>query len=234
MPNKVNVFGSTYKIVPIEKRVCPKMIKEKVIHIKKIRVKALDNPDQRCATDATKPDTSACIASYIEKEIGCNPMVQGSQYSNRVPCTTKEQLHSLQNITETFEESDGNTLFDITGCLSSCEKDHFTIEEEPEKCYASFGPTGTFFWALMVVPVLYWIYLYLSDDKYKLTFRILDRSYKEEEHYKIYDMASFIADVGGYMGLLLGCSLMSLYSEMEAFMMNLMCRPQSQSGFNLC
>ena len=65
--------------------------------------------------------------------------------------------------------------------------------------------------------------MYLADDKYKLTFKILDRSYKEEEQYMIYDLGNFIADVGGYMGLLLGCSLMSLYSEVEAFLTRLFC-----------
>ena len=116
-------------------------------------------------------------------------------------------------MTRVFEEADGNTILDVTGCLSSCEKDHFTIDEEPLKCYATFGAT---------------------DDKYKLTFKILDRSYKEEEQYLIYDTGSFIADVGGYMGLLLGCSLMSLYSEMEVFLKKLFCRPQSLNGINLC
>ena len=142
MPNKVNVFGSAHKVLVVKEKDCANMIKEKIIHIKKSHVKAIDNPDQRCDIEATKPNTSACIASFIEKQIGCNPMVQGSQYSTRVPCTTKQQLLGLQNITGLFEESDGNTILDITGCLSSCKKDHFSIEEEPMICYTAFGPTG--------------------------------------------------------------------------------------------
>ena len=213
VPNKVNAFGSTYKIPVVNEKKCSKMIKDKVMHIKKSHVKALDHPDQRCASKDTRFNTSACIASFIEKRIGCNPMVQGSQYSSRGPCTTRQQLQGLQNMTRVFEEADGNTILDVTGCLSSCEKDHFTIDEEPLKCYTTFGAT---------------------DDKYKLTFKILDRSFKEEEQYLIYDTGSFIADVGGYMGLLLGCSLMSLYSEMEAFLKKLFCRPQSGNGINIC
>ena len=42
-----------------------------------------------------------------------------------------------------------------------------------------------------------------------------DTSYVQEEQYIIYDFNSFIADVGGYMGLLLGSSILSLYDEVE-------------------
>ena len=39
--------------------------------------------------------------------------------------------------------------------------------------------------------------------------------YEVKEHYFLYDMNSFIADVGGYLGLLLGCSFLSLYTNGE-------------------
>ena len=48
----------------------------------------------------------------------------------------------------------------------------------------------------------------------------------EEIAYSLYDTESFIADVGGYMGLLLGCSLLSLYKEVEGFLKKLFCKPQ--------
>ena len=48
-----------------------------------------------------------------------------------------------------------------------------------------------------------------------LEFRILDSSTKVEEQYILYEMDSFIADVGGYMGLLLGISLLSIYRAAE-------------------
>ena len=44
---------------------------------------------------------------------------------------------------------------------------------------------------------------------------MVDNSYNEEEDYVIYDVNSFIADVGGYMGLLLGSSLLSVYMSIE-------------------
>ena len=44
---------------------------------------------------------------------------------------------------------------------------------------------------------------------------MLDSSYKEEEHYIIYDVDSFFADIGGFMGLLLGSSILSVYMTLE-------------------
>ena len=38
------------------------------------------------------------------------------------------------------------------------------------------------------------------------------------KQYVIYDFNSFIADVGGFMGLLLGFSLLSIYDEMESLL----------------
>ena len=40
-----------------------------------------------------------------------------------------------------------------------------------------------------------------------------DRTFVEEEQYFVHDLYSFFADIGGYMGLLLGSSILSLYDE---------------------
>ena len=68
-----------------------------------------------------------------------------------------------------------------------------------------------------------------NTEIYVLRLRITDRSFEERKQYIIYDMDSFIADVGGYMGLLLGYSIMSLYNEIEALLKRLIPR----SIFNL-
>ena len=44
---------------------------------------------------------------------------------------------------------------------------------------------------------------------------INDRSYDEKRQYVVYDFNSFIADVGGFIGLLLGFSTLSLFKELE-------------------
>ena len=43
----------------------------------------------------------------------------------------------------------------------------------------------------------------------------VNNSYDEKEQYVIYDLSSFIADVGGFMGLLLGFSIHSMVEMIE-------------------
>ena len=49
-----------------------------------------------------------------------------------------------------------------------------------------------------------------------LEFLIADGFYEEKEEYMLYDLDSFVADIGGFMGLLLGCSVFSLYKDMAS------------------
>ena len=45
-----------------------------------------------------------------------------------------------------------------------------------------------------------------------------DKTFVEEEQYYVHDFYSFFADIGGYIGLLLGSSLLSLYDEAVALL----------------
>ena len=45
----------------------------------------------------------------------------------------------------------------------------------------------------------------------RLAFHFEDGSYSVREEYIVYDMSNFIADVGGYLGLLMGHSILSIY-----------------------
>ena len=175
-----------------------------VIYITKTHIKALDQPTQRCNQENANVNTSACIARFIEKHLECNAMNLGSRYLGKPPCTTYSQLLGLANMSRLLEQADGNEIYQMTGCLSSCEKDSFSLSAEPikkESTYTSYEKCQVY-----------------------LEFIMLESSYKEEEQYVIYEVGSFIADVGGYMGLLLGGSLLSLYMAMETYMRKLLSR----------
>ena len=198
MPNHMNVFGSAHQVITLTARGCHRWQKKKfstTVYITKTQIKALDQPTQRCNEESTNVNTSACIAKFIEKELGCNAMILGSQYSRTSLCTTKAQLLALANLSRIIARSDQNDIYDLTGCLSACNKDQYSIDADPaitETAYEDFGE----------VPCQ----LYLQ-------FQILDSSHKVEEQYVLYEMDSFIADVGGYMGLLLGFSLLSIFED---------------------
>ena len=170
-----------------------------VLYITKTHVKALDQPTQRCSQgNPASLNTSACIAAFVNKQVRCNTKILGTQHLKGDPCKTKSQLMALANMSRVFEQSNGNDVYGMTGCLSPCEKNQYQLSAGPMKGEVANS--------------------WLNDipNELHLQFRILDSSYEEKEQYMIYDMDSFVADIGGYMGLLLGSSLLSLYMTLEA------------------
>ena len=89
----------------------------------------MDQPLHRCTSDTTNPNTSACIASYITDKIGCQAKVEGNQHYNGTGslCQTKAQLLALRDVTNNLQGANSNKIYNMTGCLSSCSKDHYRV-----------------------------------------------------------------------------------------------------------
>ena len=109
MPNGRAVFGSATVIVPTGNWQggcsAPSNIKlSHVIYITKTHLKSLDQPNLRCNQEHVNINTSACIASFIEKQLECNSNILGSQYSKSSQCTTKSQLDRLANNARILEQ----------------------------------------------------------------------------------------------------------------------------------
>ena len=213
LPNNKNVYGSASTIVSALNRYsstvfeyCSTMEKySQVLYIRRTHIKAIDQPFQRCNQKNINTNTSACIAKFLERKLGCNPMILGSQFSKTPKCSTKVQLMALANASKLFENADENDIYKMTGCLSPCIKDKFSLKLDPRKAIIVRKPK--------------------FRCQVHLELIMLDSSYNEEEQYIIYDVNSFIADVGGYMGLLLGSSFLSLYMAMETILKKLFCGP---------
>ena len=77
----------------------------------------------------------------------------------------------------------------MTGCLSACEK--YKIDLTNDDVSGDVNTTDTL-----------------------VSFTINDGYYVEEEQYVIYDFNSLVADTGGFMGLILGTSFLSMYDEL--------------------
>lgn len=187
IPHHENLYGSQF-ISTKSEFVYNKTYVYKIT-LTKTHVIEFDQPSEHCS-NLQNPNTSVCIASYIEKQLGCNPRIFGSLLTSKRYCNTSSELKSLANLTTAFRQYSGNKIYETTGCLASCERYEFGKMEATltEK----------------------------SSDPVKdlhIMFLIRSGSYEEKEEYLLYDTNSFIADVGGFMGLCLGLSLFSLYNE---------------------
>ena len=139
---------------------------------------------------------------------------------------------------------DEHGIYRLTGCMSSCTKDELEIaeaseiaikektqelEKEPEleqeqvvfmaprprpprPEYGSGNPNGRRKRCLGCVDETYepkrTLHLYLY---------YVNSLYDEKEQYVIYDSSSLFADIGGFMGLLLGFSIQSMVEMIEGW-----------------
>ena len=83
-------------------------------------------------------------------------------------------------------------IYDLYGCLPHCEHDEIHVKR-----------IGSPFFEYKA-----------SNPRFTLELQFEDGSYHTTEEYIIYDTDSFIADIGGYLGLLLGHSILSIYSTL--------------------
>ena len=83
----------------------------------------------------------------------------------------------------------------MTGCLSACKKYKVALSNDD---VSSSGEVDT----------------QSGVSETLLSFTVNDGYYVEEEQYVIYDFNSFVADTGGYMGLVLGTSFLSIYDQL--------------------
>ena len=195
VPNWVKVFGSKYIKTSLTDSNKNFKLYSQHLSMERSHFKALDRPSEPCASNEKNFQVSSCIAKLIEKQTGCNIRIYGNRGSvKQPPCNSLAQLRNLTSITRKLHEADATTIYNLTGCLASCDRyEYHRIDSQMTS--ASAG---------MFLP-----------SHLTMTFSMVDKSIEDRHQYVIYDFNSFIADVGGLMGLLLGFSILSIYDEVE-------------------
>ena len=206
IPNFNRVYGSyaLYYVVPDSMR-----SHRSTWAMTRSRIKAIDQSSQRCV-DKRDFDTSACIARHIEEELGCNPRIHGSSPSTPSrPCNSSTQLRHLTRISDELSSMNAQKIFETTGCMASCEKDIYEVANDIA------DNLGT---------------LDIENQYFNFAICFENGKFEEREQYLIYDGDSFIADVGGFLGLLLGWSMYSLYQDMTTIVGKMKKKIMPKSG----
>ena len=194
VPNTVNIFGSKIIYIPY--------IFEDISHtigLQKSRIKALSQPSEPCnEIKERSSDTGSCIANFIQDKIKCSIKIHGAGLNKHPSCNKRSQIQDLLGTLELLKYADAKTIENLTGCLASCDKYEYKILFNRKTNFAAnyycAGGNSTCHMSLML--------------------QINEMSYEEKKQYVVYDINSFIADVGGFMGLLLGFSILGLYDEL--------------------
>ena len=189
MPSDTAVYGSTLKTY----RIKPNTSYVYEYRILQDDILSLDQPARRCHDDSEDlPSVSQCIAEYFEATYNCSLYMLDS-LGKREDCTGDYASYSNVNNSELRDHWARKTeleIYNLTGCMPSCQGKQIQLETKQEITTESWS----------------------NDPKIELWFEFRDGMYNINEEYLVYDYNNFIADIGGYLGLLLGHSILSIYS----------------------
>ena len=178
------VYGSFFRRFPIKKKK-GYFIEYYVI---KNKISAVDKKGQRCNTDESNNPVGHCIVMKFEDAHNCTAYQLMADKTKEF-CSTKKQLAKMNNQYDRIEDLTEADLASLTGCLPSCTRDDISLRSSPNtrKFTSKLSPT-------------------LS-----LRFLFHDGTFTATEEYMVYDTSNFLADVGGYLGLLVGQSILGIY-----------------------
>ncbi len=137
----------------------------------------------------------ACLDKFIMSKLGCRlPWInKGNVIDIGRTCTTAKDLDNYMNLLDFVKSYDGHKELQAYGCLqSNCLVDEW-------------------------YPQISGNYQELKDNatRFKMEF-INTNCLKATKQILIYGFSNFVADFGGYLGLLLGASLLSIYDDFAA------------------
>lgn len=187
VPNHVGIYGSTYKEFYIKEN----FSFDASFEIKESRIKALDKQSRRCDTSQEPTAVSKCVGHFIEHNLNCSMrflMSNSMLETCNLKVLSKQEFNRIYELykfkVNRYEESQ---LFKMTGCMPGCSKSEFELKATRLEAQVNTRMTLQ-------------MQLQIPNGEYELI-----------EEYYLYDLDSFIPDVGGYLGLLLGYSLLSMY-----------------------
>ena len=119
----------------------------------------------------------------------CLNLVSESWTTNNVgpTCSSKHDILETQKILEWFQISSWENLTAVTGCFLKCQKSKYEIAVESDK-------------------KILWEIEWISE----IVIQPSSSSREEVIEYLSYDLGDIIGDLGGYLGLFLGWSLLSV------------------------
>ena len=179
------VFGSTMKEITINQDISY----YGKFYVRKNRVIAVDRKGQRCSKDGKQVPFGRCMVKNLEEAYNCTSYQLMANRSREFCSILGGQLGPYNKITENkYKKFSEANLVNLTGCLPSCDRFEISLDETKD--------------------IHTWPH---PDPTMMLVFQFEDGTYDVREEYIVYDTSNFIADVGGYLGLLMGHSILSIY-----------------------
>jgi hypothetical protein len=124
IPQKTRLYRSDFKEIILENS---EGYYSADISLSKKHWKALDQKNDRCDVKSINPVTSVCISDFIQSSVECSASLYGCT-SGTAKCTLWTEYVQLDTLSKTIQSSNENEIYNMTGCLSACEKDEYRID----------------------------------------------------------------------------------------------------------
>ena len=139
-----------------------------------------------------------CYKDFMTSQLGCSlpwSPVEAKEHKSRV-CSTMGDFELFRNISNTLFSLDVPRLQQLTGCLPPCTYFQYNIKDFTERFY-TFNTRKSI--ASSMETIVAWVVF------------VRESSYLVEKEVLMHDMGNLIADIGGYLGLLLGVSILDVF-----------------------
>lgn len=190
-PTLSKSFGSNYMVLSVPSLAAQSLddtnasaISQYVYEIERTKWSMVSTSKNPCSDKGGQKSIMSCIEAHFEEKHRCwLPWTNSTKVGPTCP---------YNEVTEFYEDLVDTGMQEVAlnmGCLASCEYTEFALRHiATEEELTHIGPN--FITVILV---------------------ITSGSYKVKEQYVVYDRSSFISDIGGYLGLLLGQSILTCY-----------------------
>ena len=172
--------------------------------------KRLKKSKFNCLEDNSNKQTE-CINEYYASKLNCTlPWVPSNNPQNRQQCQGKEKFTEFRNLSMSIGNSEVIEELEKEGCIiPNCEERTWHIESGQKENISNFNVSGENLMLTISFPH---------------SSKVLVRN-----EINLYTVSSFFADVGGYLGLLLGESLISYFLLIIQWLKKIVCSNTVQS-----
>lgn len=158
------------------------------------RIEALSTEDNPCS-ESPERELAKCLESHFLKRLRCRvPWMKPEKAESQLPsCSSQAEFDQWKNETLSLASLGQSRLFELLNCSVPCHRIEFDIQESIDG----------------FIDCSYLAGLVDGDNCTGISFvhfKVLDGIVRVEKETLLYDGTNFIADIGGYLGLLLGVS----------------------------
>ena len=164
--------------------------------IEPLEVNHINQEKEPCISDANKiTNIWECLTQHMYSRLNCTlPWDEKAKNENNHLCSSPDEYDLFQVLAIESMNKNSEYIEKIAKCIPGCKRTEYSAK----LMYSATGDSSLAGkWELMI---------YFGRDKFPV-----------KEQFYIYGTANLIADFGGYLGLLLGYSLLGFYDNLVDF-----------------